>query len=101
VASKLAMLHCRQAWDAVIRRRGKWTKADSWQPQPRVKDEEQAGRGPRAQPHQAAEARPGPGQAGLGAPSTGVSLVSYASWVGRMCPRQPGTSHHQHIFPNA
>lgn len=51
MASKLAMLHCRRAWDAIlIIRRGKWTKAGSWQPLPRVKNEEQAGRGPRAQP---------------------------------------------------
>lgn len=50
MASKLAMLHCRQAWDAVIRRRGKWTKADSRQPLPRVKDED--GRGRRAQLNQ-------------------------------------------------
>lgn len=63
MASKLAMLHCRQAWDAVIRRKGKWTKADSWQPRPRVKDEEQAGRGLRAQPNQLG---PGLGQAEQG-----------------------------------
>lgn len=65
MASKLAMLHCRRAWDA--RRRGKWTKADSWQPPPRVKNEEQAGRGPRAQPNQ-------PGT-GMGQAERGVELL--------------------------
>lgn len=50
MASKLAMLHYRQAWDAdLLIRRGKWTKAGSWQPLPRVKNEAQAGRGLRAQ----------------------------------------------------
>lgn len=50
MASKLAMLHYRQAWDAdLLIRRGKWTKAGSWQPLPRVKNEAQAGRVLRAQ----------------------------------------------------
>lgn len=67
MASKLAMLHCRQAWDAVIRRRGKWTKADSWQPLPRLKNEQQAGRGRRAQPNQ-------PGT-GMGQAERGLGLL--------------------------
>lgn len=82
MASKLAMLHCRQAWDAVIRRRGKWTKADSWQPLPRVKNEEQAGQGPRAQPNQLGT---GMGQAeqSLGLLLTGVSPVGLPCILGR------------------
>lgn len=46
---------------------GKWTKADSWQPPPRVKNEEQAGQGPRAQPNQ-------PGT-GMGQAKRGVELL--------------------------